>query len=77
MILEIPDFLNWQLIGWQYVVHLVILKGTAFIMGCAIIFIPVVLWVRRSVTGALQQNIQKLEEALSAREKINFLSHRL
>ncbi|WP_273789524.1 hypothetical protein [Bartonella sp. ML70XJBT] len=63
MILETPDVLNWQLTGWQYTVHLVIFKATNFIMGCAILFIPVMFRIRRSVTGQLQENIQKLEEA--------------
>ncbi|WP_144754537.1 hypothetical protein [Bartonella saheliensis] len=77
MILEIPDVLNWQLTGWQYVLHLVIFKATLIIMVCALFLIPVMFRIRTNVTGQLQKNIQKLEEALSVREQINSLSHRL
>lgn len=55
MILEIPDVLNWQLTGWQYVVHLVIFKATVIIMGSALFLIPVMFRIRRSVTDQLQE----------------------
>ncbi|WP_375662344.1 MULTISPECIES: hypothetical protein [unclassified Bartonella] len=77
MILGIPDVLNWQLTGWQYVVHAVLLKTTDIIMVCVIIFIPVMLRLRTKVTGELYKNIQKLEEAISVREHISSLSHGL
>ncbi|WP_375643971.1 MULTISPECIES: hypothetical protein [unclassified Bartonella] len=77
MILGIPDVLNWQLTGWQYVVHAVLLKTTDIIMVCVIIFIPVMLRLRTKVTGELYKNIQKLEEAISVGEHISSLSHGL
>ncbi|WP_375696000.1 hypothetical protein [Bartonella sp. AC67GZZY] len=77
MVLGIPGVLNWQLTGWQYVVHAVLLKTTDIIMVCVIIFIPVMLRLRTKVTGELYKNIQKLDEALSEREKISSLSHGL
>lgn len=77
MILRVPNILNWQLTGWQYAVHFVAFRVTDAIEGWAIIFIPVMLLIRRNVTRALKKNIQKLEQALSVREQINSLSHRL
>ncbi|WP_375625336.1 MULTISPECIES: hypothetical protein [unclassified Bartonella] len=77
MVIEIPGVLNWQLTGWQYVVHAVLFKTTDIITVCVIIFIPVMLWLRTKVTGELYKNIQKLEEAISVREHISSLSHGL
>ncbi|WP_375641735.1 MULTISPECIES: hypothetical protein [unclassified Bartonella] len=77
MVLEIPGVLNWQLTGWQYVVHAVLFKTTLVITVCAIIFIPVMLRLRTKVTCELRKNIQKLEEAISVREHISSLSHGL
>ncbi|WP_142416091.1 hypothetical protein [Bartonella massiliensis] len=77
MILAIPDVLNWQLTGWHYAVHFVLFKATLVIMVCAFLLIPVMFRMRRNVTGALHQNIQKREEAIRVREQINSLSHRL
>ncbi|CDO49571.1 hypothetical protein [Bartonella tribocorum] len=77
MMLEIPEVLNWQLTGWQYVVHAVILKTTLVIIGCALLLIPVMLWLRAKVTCELQENIQKLDQALSEQEQISSLSHGL
>ncbi|WP_273788534.1 MULTISPECIES: hypothetical protein [Bartonella] len=77
MVLEIPDVLNWQLTGWQYVVHAVLFKTTGIIMVCVIIFIPVMLRLRTKVTCELRKNIQKLEEAISVGEHISSLSHGL
>ncbi|WP_273758538.1 hypothetical protein [Bartonella sp. AU55XJBT] len=77
MMLRIPNVLNWQLIGWQHVVHAVILKTTDFIIGCALLLIPVMLRLRKKVTCELQENIQKLDQALSEREQISSLSHGL
>lgn len=77
MMLEIPEVLNWQLTGWQYVVHAVILKTTLVIIGCAFLLIPVMLRIRAKVTCELQENIQKLDQALSEREQISSLSHGL
>ncbi|WP_375631442.1 MULTISPECIES: hypothetical protein [unclassified Bartonella] len=77
MVLEIPGVLNWQLTGWQYVVHAVLFKTTDIITVCVIIFIPVMLRLRTKVTGELRKNIQKLEEAISVGEHISSLSHGL
>ncbi|WP_375681513.1 MULTISPECIES: hypothetical protein [unclassified Bartonella] len=77
MVLEIPGVLNWQLTGWQYVVHAVLFKTTDIIMVCALFLIPVMLRLRTKVTGELYKNIQKLEEAISVGEHISSLSHGL
>ncbi|WP_330168132.1 hypothetical protein [Bartonella grahamii] len=77
MVLEIPDVLNWQLTGWQYVVHAVLFKTTLAIMACVIILIPVMLRLRTKVMCELEKNIQKLEEAISVQEHISSLSHGL
>ncbi|WP_330169217.1 hypothetical protein [Bartonella grahamii] len=77
MVLEIPDVLNWQLTGWQYVVHAVLFKTTLAIMACALFLIPVMLRLRTKVMCELEKNIQKLEEAISVQEHISSLSHGL
>ncbi|WP_375697172.1 hypothetical protein [Bartonella sp. AP14QHHD] len=77
MVLEIPGVLNWQLTGWQYVVHAVLFKTTVAITVCALFLIPVMLRLRTKVMGELYKNIQKLDEALSEREQISSLSHGL
>ncbi|WP_039758318.1 hypothetical protein [Bartonella queenslandensis] len=77
VMLEIPEIFNWQLIGWQYVVHTVILKTTGIIIVCALLLIPIMSRLRTKVTCELQENIQKLEEALFEREQISSLPHGL
>ncbi|WP_273757271.1 hypothetical protein [Bartonella sp. MM73XJBT] len=71
MVLEIPDVFNWQLAGWQHAVHFVLFKTTEIIMGCVVICVPIMLRIRAKVTHALQENIQKLAEAISVREQIS------
>lgn len=71
VVLEIPEVFNWQLTGWQHAVHIVILNTTAIIMVCVVICVPIMLRLRAKVTHALQENILKLQEAISQREQIS------